>query len=51
LPGLVKRVGDKDSKKVELLFVFASRNTPLKKVMPAVRALSDRLPLVYIFAE
>jgi hypothetical protein len=51
LPGLVKRVGDKDSKKVELLFVFAPRNAPLKKIMPAVRALSARLPLVYIFAE
>jgi hypothetical protein len=51
LPGLVKRVGDKDSHKVKLLFVFAPRNAPLKKIMPAVRALSDRLPLVYIFAE
>jgi hypothetical protein len=51
LPGLVKRVGDKDSQKVKLLFVFAPRNAPLKKIMPAVRALSDRLPLVYIFAE
>jgi hypothetical protein len=51
LPGLVKRVGDKDSHKVKLLFVFAPRNTQLKKIMPAVRALSERLPLVYIFAE
>lgn len=51
LPGLVKRVGDKDSQKVKLLFVFAPRNAPLKKIMPAVRALSERLPLVYIFAE
>lgn len=51
LPALVKRVGDKDSKKVELLFVFAPRNEPLKKIMPAVRVLSERLPLVYIFGE
>jgi hypothetical protein len=51
LPSLVKRVGDKDSKKVELLFVFTSRNEPLKKIMPAVRVLSERLPLVYIFGE
>jgi hypothetical protein len=51
LPALVKRVGDKDSKKVELLFVFASQNEPLKKIMPAVRVLSERLPLVYIFGE
>lgn len=51
LPALVKRVGDKESKKVQLLFVFAPRNEPLKKIMPAVRALSERLPLVYIFGE
>ncbi len=51
LPALVKRVGDKDSKKVELLFVFASQHELLKKIMPAVRALSERLPLVYIFGE
>ena len=51
LPALVKRVGDKDSKKVELLFVFASQSEPLKKIMPAVRVLSERLPLVYIFGE
>ncbi|MEI7947107.1 MAG: hypothetical protein WCJ02_10430, partial [bacterium] len=51
LPSLVKRVGDKDSKKVELLFIFASQNEPLKKIMPAVRVLSERLPLVYIFGE
>ena len=51
LPALVKRVGDKDSKKVELLFVFASQQEPLKKIMPAVRVLSERLPLVYIFGE
>jgi hypothetical protein len=51
LPGLVKRVGDKDSKKVELLFVFASRNEKLKSIMPVVRMLADRLPLVYLFGE
>jgi hypothetical protein len=51
LPGLVSRVGDKDSHKVKLLFIFAPRNAPLKKIMPAVRILSDRLPLVYIFGE
>jgi hypothetical protein len=51
LPALVKRVGDKDSKKVQLLFVFAPRNEPLKKIMPTVRVLSERLPLVYIFGE
>jgi len=51
LPGLVKRVGDKESKKVELLFVFANRNEKLKNIMPAVRMLADRLPLVYLFGE
>ena len=51
LPALVKRVGDKDSKKIQLLFVFASQNETLKKIMPAVRVLSERLPLVYIFGE
>ena len=51
LPALVKRVGDKSSKKVEMLFIFASGNEPLKKIMPAVRVLSERLPLVYIFGE
>ena len=51
LPALVKRVGDKDSKKVELLFVIANRNEKLKNIMPAVRMLADRLPLVYLFGE
>jgi len=51
LPALVKRVGDKNSKKVELLFVIANRNEKLKNIMPAVRILADRLPLVYLFGE
>lgn len=50
LPALVKKVGGEDNK-VELLFVFAPKDSPLKTFMPAIRALEERLPLVYIFGE
>jgi len=50
LPELIKKVGGEDSK-VEMLFIFAPSGAPLKTFMPAVRALSGRLSLVYIFSE
>ena len=45
---LVKRTGGPDNK-VNLLFVFAPGDLPLREVMPGVRAVSDVLPLVYLF--
>ena len=50
LPALVQKAGGEDNK-VNLLFVFAPAAAPLKTVMPAARALSERLPLVYIFGD
>jgi len=50
LPALIQKVGGEDNK-VNLLFVFAPSAAPLKTFMPAIRALSDRLPLVYIFSS
>jgi hypothetical protein len=50
LPGLVEKAGGADNK-VALLFVFAPAGQPLGAFMPGVRALSDRLPLVYVFPE
>ncbi|MCL2105371.1 MAG: hypothetical protein FWH21_10090, partial [Kiritimatiellaeota bacterium] len=50
LPALVAKAGGEDNK-VELLFVFAPAGAPLKTFMPAIRALADRLPLVYVFGD
>ena len=50
LPALIQKVGGEDNK-VNLLFVFAPSAAPLKTFMPAIRTLSDRLPLVYIFGD
>jgi len=48
LPGLLKRAGGTDNK-VQVLFIFAPLELPLGCFMPGVRAVSDRLPLVYVF--
>ena len=45
---LVKRAGGPDNK-VNLLFVFAPDDLPLREILPGVRAVSDLLPLVYLF--
>jgi len=50
LPALVSRASGADNK-VPLLFVFAPADLPLGAFMPGVRAVSERLPLVYVFAE
>jgi hypothetical protein len=49
-PKLVEKTGGADSK-VGLLFVFAPADLPLSQFMPGVRAVSERLPLVYVFGE
>jgi len=48
LPGLVNKAGGSDNK-VQVLFIFAPLEMPLSCFMPGVRALADRLPLVYVF--
>ena len=48
LPGLVKKAGGADNK-VRVLFVFAPPELPLGAFMPGVRAVAERLPLVYVF--
>jgi len=50
LPALITTAGGEDNK-VTLLFVFAPSSAPLKTFMPAVRTLSTRLPLVYVFGN
>jgi hypothetical protein len=50
LPKLIAKTGGADSK-VELLFVFAPAEMPLSLFMPGVRAVAERLPLVYVFGE
>ena len=49
-PKLVEKTGGADSK-VRLLFVYAPADMPLSTFMPGVRAVADRLYLVYVFAE
>lgn len=50
LPAWIQRAGGADNK-VPLLFVFAPAELPLSAFMPGVRAISARLPLVYVFGE
>ncbi|MDR2850346.1 MAG: hypothetical protein LBW77_07420 [Verrucomicrobiota bacterium] len=50
LPALIEKTGGADSK-VRLLFVFAPADLPLSVFMPGVRAVAERLPLVYVFGE
>ena len=50
LPKLVTQTGGADSK-VRLLFVYAPADLPLNTFMPGVRAVADRLGLVYVFGE
>ncbi len=47
---LIEKTGGPDSK-VFLLFVYAPADLPLSTFMPGVRAVSERLPLVYVFGE
>ena len=51
LPALVDKVGTEDSKKVEVLFLFAPRGLDMGTVMSILKPLEQRLPLVYLFAE
>lgn len=50
LPGLITKAGGADNK-VTLLFVYAPAEMTLGMFMPGVRAVADRLPLVYVFCE
>ena len=50
LPALVQKAGGEDNK-VNLLFLSAPAAAPLKAFMSAIRVLSERLPVVYIFAN
>jgi hypothetical protein len=50
LPKLVTKTGGADSK-VSLLFVYAPADLPLSTFMPGVRAVADRLNLVYVFGN
>lgn len=50
LPALVEKTGGPDSK-INLLFVYMPADLPLGAMMPGVRAVASRLPLVYVFAE
>ena len=47
---LITKTGGSDSK-VNLLFVYAPADLPLSTFMPGLRAVSQRLPLVYVFGE
>ena len=49
-PKLVEKTGGPDSK-VRLLFVHAPADMPLSTFMPGVRAVANRLTLVYVFGE
>ncbi len=50
LPKLVAKAGGAENK-VAMLFVFAPADMALGQFMPGVRALAERLPLVYVFAD
>lgn len=50
LPGMINKAAGSDNK-VQVLFVFAPLEMPLGRFMPGVRAVADRLPLVYVFGE
>lgn len=50
LPKLVEQAGGPGNK-VAMLFVFAPADMTLGQFMPGVRAVAERLPLVYVFAE
>ena len=49
-PALIEKAGGADNK-VLVLFVYAPADLPIRTFMPGVRAVSKRLPLVYVFAE
>lgn len=49
-PKLVEKSGGPGNK-VTLLFVFAPAEMPLGQFMPGVRAVAERLSLVYVFPE
>ena len=49
-PKLVEQAAGPENK-VTLLFVYAPLEQPLAAFMPGVRAVAERLPLVYVFGE
>ncbi len=50
LPALVAKAGGPENK-AQMLFVYAPAGEPLSVFMPGVRALAERLALVYVFGE
>ena len=49
-PKLIEQAGGPGNK-VSMLFVFAPADMTLGQFMPGVRAVAERLPLVYVFAD
>ena len=50
LSGLIARTGEQGSK-INVLFLFAPRTTPVAALTPAVSAAGDRIGTFYVFAE
>lgn len=50
LPGLIARTGEQGAK-INVLFVFAPKATPVAALEPVVSALGDRIGTFYIFGE
>ena len=50
LPGLIARTGERGAK-INVLFIFAPRATPVAALTPAVSAAGDRIGTFYVFAE
>lgn len=51
LPALLDRIGNEDSKKVEVLFLFAPRSLDMGTIFSILKPIEKRLPLVYLFAD
>ena len=50
LPGLIGRTGEQ-GEKINVLFLFAPRGTPVASLTPVVSAVGDRLATFYVFGE
>ena len=50
LPGLIARTGEQGAK-VNVLFLFAPRATPVAALTPVVSALGGRIGTFYVFGE
>ena len=50
LPGLIARTGEQGAK-INVLYIFAPKATPVAALTPVVSALGDRIGTYYIFGE